>query len=439
MIKTDLSPIHPVAYTARLIILYPAAIVGAISILIIAFLGRYYDTEESRSKTFVQGVVVLSSLLAATLGWALMAGVWSLFYQMGKPLATDEYNRLFFLLGVPLILEVFSAVVVVRMALMGRLFPDARREWWGRMGAIVHRFSLLWIIICAVALFLLETFRTYANERTIEALLPVVGGWAGIVGFGVKLAYSSTSDKDKGASGIKEIFIRFVPYLFMIGFILGGCYLLAYITERQPKDTPGTALVITVIIVLLTLFLSWRVGVNEFSLHYFYRNRLVRAYLGATRRRVERSQTSNNFTGLDLNDDEKLYRFTTREKYFGPYPLMNAALNATSVTELDRQDRKAESFLFSPLYCGYDFSPNRSSSYNKIKGFEYGYRPTRDYGYENGPSIGTAMAVSGAAVSPNMGYHSSAATAFLLTVFNIRMGWWMGNPRMETWRNSDPP
>jgi hypothetical protein len=37
-----------------------------------------------------------------------------------------------------------------------------------------------------------------------------------------------------------------------------------------------------------------------------------------------------------------------------------------------------------------------------------------------------------------MGYHSSAATAFLLTMFNVRLGWWIGNPRKNLWRNSDP-
>jgi hypothetical protein len=48
------------------------------------------------------------------------------------------------------------------------------------------------------------------------------------------------------------------------------------------------------------------------------------------------------------------------------------------------------------------------------------------------------MATSGAAVNPNQGYHSSAATAFFLTVFNVQMGRWIGNPRKKDWRKSDP-
>ena len=49
------------------------------------------------------------------------------------------------------------------------------------------------------------------------------------------------------------------------------------------------------------------------------------------------------------------------------------------------------------------------------------------------------MAVSGAAVSPNMGYYSTAALAFLLTVFNVRLGWWLPNPRDRANRASAGP
>jgi hypothetical protein len=38
------------------------------------------------------------------------------------------------------------------------------------------------------------------------------------------------------------------------------------------------------------------------------------------------------------------------------------------------------------------------------------------------------MSISGAAASPNMGYNSSPATAFLMTLFNVRLGAWLPNP-----------
>src|SRR5688500_19450568 len=37
------------------------------------------------------------------------------------------------------------------------------------------------------------------------------------------------------------------------------------------------------------------------------------------------------------------------------------------------------------------------------------------------------MAISGAAANPNMGYYSSSVVTFLMSLFNIRLGWWLGN------------
>jgi hypothetical protein len=39
------------------------------------------------------------------------------------------------------------------------------------------------------------------------------------------------------------------------------------------------------------------------------------------------------------------------------------------------------------------------------------------------------MAISGAALNPGQGYHSSPPVAFLMTLFDARLGWWIGNPR----------
>jgi hypothetical protein len=89
------------------------------------------------------------------------------------------------------------------------------------------------------------------------------------------------------------------------------------------------------------------------------------------------------------------------------------ALNLAATKNLAWQERKAESFTASPLHSG--------SS-------ELGYRDSMTYGDGQGISLGTAMAISGAAASPNMGYHSSPPLALLLTLFNVRLGWWLGNP-----------
>jgi hypothetical protein len=100
-----------------------------------------------------------------------------------------------------------------------------------------------------------------------------------------------------------------------------------------------------------------------------------------------------------------------------PLHVVNVALNLVGGKKLAWQQRKAESFTFSPLHCGSARVGYRASEVYALGGYR-----------RNAISLGTAVAISGAAASPNMGYHSSPAITFLMTFFNARLGWWLGNP-----------
>src|SRR5205809_7653716 len=54
--------------------------------------------------------------------------------------------------------------------------------------------------------------------------------------------------------------------------------------------------------------------------------------------------------------------------------------------------------------------------------------PGKRYGGQHGISLGTATTISGSAASPNMGDHSSLLVTFILTLLNVRLGAWLGNP-----------
>jgi hypothetical protein len=175
------------------------------------------------------------------------------------------------------------------------------------------------------------------------------------------------------------------------------------------------------------MIFAWRVDINEFSLHAFYRNRLTRCYLGASN--IPRHP--NPFTGFDDADaDVAVSELLPNKGYHGPFPIFCTALNLTFGEELAWQERKAASFAFTPLYSGYDI-PWTASKGETTKWRFNGFVRTATYAYsEPGIHINTVAAISGAAVSPNMGYHSSPATAFLLTLFSVRLGWWLRNPRV---------
>lgn len=162
----------------------------------------------------------------------------------------------------------------------------------------------------------------------------------------------------------------------------------------------------------VSAFFSYAVNPNRFSLHGFYRNRLVRAYLGASHER----RFPDLFTGFAVRDDERLHQCirpgaTAEER--GPLHIVNTALNVVQGERLAWQQRKAESFSMTPLHCGNMY---------------LGYRSTRHYGGPGGITLGSAIAISGAAANPNMGYHSAPVVTFLMTLFNARLGAWLGNP-----------
>jgi hypothetical protein len=193
----------------------------------------------------------------------------------------------------------------------------------------------------------------------------------------------------------------------------------------------------------IALLLCWRVDINEFSMHMMYRNRLARCYLGASNTGLRRPHP---FTGFDPNDDidlASLRQAQWRKEKNGPYPIINCSLNLVGGEELAWQQRMAAPFVFTPEFCGYDF-PDLPPGYCKTgpdsQKPEKTGEPERVYASSRGPlTLATAMSISGAAVSPNMGAFSSPATAFLMTLFNVRLGWWIGNPRHERgWLRSSP-
>jgi hypothetical protein len=101
------------------------------------------------------------------------------------------------------------------------------------------------------------------------------------------------------------------------------------------------------------------------------------------------------------------------------------ALNLVHGDRLAWQERKAHSFTVSPLHAG-SVAVGDGGAYRRTRSSA---RAPRDhYGGPRGVSLGTAITISGAAASPNMGYHSSPLVTFLMTLFNARLGWWLGNP-----------
>jgi hypothetical protein len=166
-----------------------------------------------------------------------------------------------------------------------------------------------------------------------------------------------------------------------------------------------------VFLVILTLVLGRVININRISQQSSYRNRLVRAYLGAS----NPNRRPHPLTGMDVADDVQLAQLDNQR----PFHVVNMALNISQGIT-----RKTESFIMTPLNCG---------------SARLGFRSTADYA--RGVSLGTAVGISGAAVEPGVVGGRSRFKRAILMLFNARLGMWLGNPGVAgqlTWRRARP-
>jgi hypothetical protein len=350
------------------------------------------------------------------------------------------YSRpvLYVILAMPLLLLLYLLARTLFIAFAGveegerpaALADEADREWWARLSGWVLFIAVGWVgvtSICFLGGYVLEWSVGKDVSGILKSAVTALGGVSGIaaalIGGGPKIA--ATDTPDGGVTGVRKLVLAAAAPLFAICVIVVVGWVTIWLGERwigtpgafdvrgqQGHDLPlQEALLFLAVppaLCLLALLAGLFVNVNRFSLHGLYRNRLVRAYLGAS----NPGRKPDPFTGFALEDNLLLHDLW-KENAERPLPIINVTLNLVrGGDKLAWQQRKAESFSMTPFFCG---------------NFHEGYRRSAEYGGPSGISVGTAVSISGAAANPNMGYCSSPVLGFLLSMFNMRLGAWLGN------------
>lgn len=304
---------------------------------------------------------------------------------------------------------------------------DAEREWLARAAGQIFALALAWAAFTSLVLYGPELIRGLWS--TAAATLATAGGIAGAVS--VLIARSSATMTRLSETlrswrlySVEAVLALAVPVfvgslVVLVSAALDSAAFARSLVAALHAEGPGWVLLRLAIAlaVLLTVGIQFsrRINVNRFSLHDVYRNRLIRAFLGAARR----SRAPNPFTDFDERDNRRLCELWPAAGAWKhaeappPIHVINMALNIVRGENLAWQERKAISFTATALAVGSGDSA-------------IGYRPSDRYG--NKMTLGSAMTISGAAASPNMGYHTSPALSVLLTIFNVRLGAWRGNP-----------
>ncbi len=362
------------------------------------------------------------------------------------------------------VLSAFFLALVLGAGVVGRRTDDSLREAMARLRALAFLLSFLWVGISGFSLVgpflchsLVSATKGEWHWKQWTTLLTWIGGTLGGV-----LAGNSDRSSGKGDNSgiVTAILVKIGPPIFIIGLLLLLSQMLQMILNAWGGDWTWGVIITFLAFLASTLLFGFRLDINDFSMHAFYRDRLARCYAGASypHRRASRftgfAQSDGQIRVADLlpekfqqGDSAGIYQQSAKaagnpatKPYPGPLPIFCTTVNLTFGQDLAWQERKGASFAFTPLYSGYspgwtsDYGVARekkSRSYKKESRSYNGFVSTRKFAYEGGIAMHSAVAISGAAVSPDMGYHTDPAMAFLLTMFNVRLGWWIKNPRVS--------
>ena len=373
-----------------------------------------------------------------------------------------RYELLFASLAVPSVLVVLMIGGTLIAGFSSRFSTAEDQEWWARCGAWTLIIVLVWVVVTPLVMFgplFLINLRGLFSGHSLGSTKSVIATIVGVISGAITLFGGSSSGTPangeaesndirsrvmtlvtSGAAAIFAIFLIIVLVwltdwlLFGLAKSMHAAGYLAAIPLSPARSLDSLRLLpiwcqllATAALFGLALVAGRLINTNRFSLHYYWRNRIVRAYLGASNpdrdNQAIKSRVANHFTGFAVSDGVRMSKIA-RGSEGKLFHVINIALNLAGAEKLEWQDRKCESFTVSPLHCG---------------SFWLGYRGSADYARgpnrkeeENrgtGISLGSAVAISGAAASPNMGYMmTSPVVRFLMTLFNVRLGFWLGNP-----------
>jgi hypothetical protein len=386
-----------------------------------------------------------------------------------------DHPAAYTILAFPLLLAIYLVARTLFVAFIREHAPganapgfgqeDSDREWWARLSGWILLAGASWLVLSTLCIVGTHALRELVDDpREGATILKYLSGAAGVVaGLTTALLGASSKTVASEASSAKStgtLWSRlalvaaapvFATFVFVLVTQLTICveenvfrvfaspYPRAAIVhaltkedflrpifcspDRVPINKAWLFWILPGLCAVVIGWFGWFVNVNRFSLHGMYRNRLVRAYLGAS----TRDRNPDAFTGMDPNDNQPLHRMVSDPGVpRSPIPIINATLNLVQTDRLSWQQRRAESFTMTPLHCG---------------SAGEGYRSSRKFGGPEGISIGTAITISGAAANPNMGSSSSPTIGFLLAFFNLRLGAWLGNTNRngeKTWKLSGP-
>jgi predicted acylesterase/phospholipase RssA len=273
-------------------------------------------------------------------------------------------------------------------------------------------------------LILWSTPSVYHALRSAASWAPAAlgGGSSLLTGIGTILKVLTGQKKNPNPGFLDRAVSAIAPILGAAAVVYGGL-ILAYGIQAGGWYLPGCPgvwvarqmnLTVAAIVLVGVLVLGFFCNANYLSLGRMYRDRLMEMFM-PNRLAIETTEwqpatEAEDFLISDLLPDVK-----------GSKRLFHLVCCNVILTDAVRDSfrgRGGDSFTFSPLYSGSSAT---------------GWAPS-DRVAGGGMSLATAMATSGAAANPDAAVAGAGLTrnrlvAFLMWMFNVRLGCWLRNPQ----------
>ncbi len=325
------------------------------------------------------------------------------------------WERLPELLGFELFLDLALAITVLLVigTLVYSVFTWIVRTFSIR--ALCHRYSWRRRVERTVA-FLIPT----GLALVVIGTLPVVGvylyGWSAGVGplavvSGIAMTlHQFLTNGLCGEGKLNGWLVSIGAVLFLYGVILLG-YEIAFLGSA-PATQPGWGWL------LLAVWIGgfgWFVNLNYISIHRFYRDRLMEAFMPDIQRALAGK------TGKAVGaDSATLQQVGSPDDPRGPLLIINTNCILVDSGEQVYRQRGGDNFILTPLYCG-----SNATGWRRTDRF-MGGRMT----------LSTAVAISGAALNPNAGVGGEGLTrsrtlSLVMYLLNLRLGYWACHPSPE--------
>ena len=320
-------------------------------------------------------------LIGVIVTWFVPTGPWAL----PLPLAMT--------LGPPALAAAVGLGEILFVGLTSKWSDDFDREWWARAGAWAAMYMVAWLALFAMAFYGPELFRLLPRLQDGKwpywlTVTLASGGVARIILVTGRSAPTETQQNPVPRK--RDQALDLLAFALMFALVAGIADLVATVLDQiaaetsargwqSPHETlPYAASDVLILLAFLGIVLGIagsRININRFSLHAMYRDRLIRAFLGATRAARPKptawkldkayredkqfeARKAEPFIQFD-RDDNPIFRWLARERVAGrfdtrerPFLLVNAALNLVGGQNLAWQERKATSFTFSALHTG---------------------------------------------------------------------------------------